>query len=119
MRKKSKTIYSNAHAIVRKKQSIQNVFDSFKTLYPTDKQAMSVLMLGIDSISRLNLIRSMPMTAQYLYDTGWFELKGYNKVSLSFTPVTFSFSKNIHNFPSFHSLFFRIRYRWMTTRFPI
>lgn len=23
----------------------------------------------------------MPMTAQYLYDSGWFELKGYNKVS--------------------------------------
>lgn len=39
-------------------------------------------MIGIDSISRLNLIRSMPHTAQTLYNTGWFELKGYNKVSL-------------------------------------
>lgn len=88
MRKKSKTIYSNAHAIVRKKQNIQNVFDSFKTLYPTDKQAMSVLMIGIDSISRLNLIRAMPVTAQYLYDTGWFELKGYNKVRFTLDSLT-------------------------------
>lgn len=37
-------------------------------------------MLGIDSISRLNLLRAMPATAQHLYDTGWFEMKGYNKM---------------------------------------
>lgn len=49
-------------------------------------------MIGIDSISRLNLIRSMPHTAQTLYNTGWFELKGYNKVSLFyFFIVTFLF----------------------------
>lgn len=41
---------------------------------------LSVLMLSIDSISRLNLIRAMPKTAQHLYHTGWFELQGYNKV---------------------------------------
>ena len=38
-------------------------------------------MMGIDSVSRLNLIRAMPNTAQHLYDSGWFELKGYNKVN--------------------------------------
>lgn len=78
-KKKVKTVYSNAHAIVRRKENVQKIFDSFNTLYPENKP-LSVLMLGIDSVSRLNLIRAMPNTAQHLYDTGWFELKGYNKV---------------------------------------
>lgn len=56
-----------------------NVFENFKNLYP-EQRPLSVLMLGIDSISRLNLIRAMPHTAQHLFDTGWMELKGYNKV---------------------------------------
>lgn len=81
-KKKTKTVYSNAHAIVRRRPQMVKIFDNFKTLYPTEKP-LSVLMMGIDSISRLNLIRAMPKTAQHLYDTGWFELKGYNKVSLS------------------------------------
>lgn len=80
-KKKAKTVYSNAHAVVRRKPQLQKVFDSFKTLYPTD-HPLSVLMIGIDSVSRLNLIRAMPNTAQHLYDTGWFELKGYNKVNI-------------------------------------
>lgn len=78
-KKKARTVYSNAHAIVRRKPQMQKVFDSFKTLYPSERP-LSVLMMGIDSVSRLNLIRAMPNTAQHLYDTGWFELKGYNKV---------------------------------------
>lgn len=45
-------------------------------------RALSVLMLGIDSISRLNFIRAMPKTAQYVYDNEWFEMSGYNKVIL-------------------------------------
>lgn len=74
-------IYSNAHALIRNRREIQKKLDDFKTLYPVGKRPLSVLMVGIDSISRLNLIRAMPNTAQHLYDTGWFELKGYNKVS--------------------------------------
>lgn len=65
-------VYVNAHAIVRRKQRT----------YPTNERPLSVLMLGIDSISRLNLIRAMPLTSQYLNDTGWFELMGYNKVRI-------------------------------------
>lgn len=37
-------------------------------------------MMGIDSLSRLNLIRAMPRTTQTFFDGGWFELRGYNKV---------------------------------------
>ncbi|MGR0295442.1 DUF229 domain-containing protein, partial [Klebsiella pneumoniae] len=41
---------------------------------------MSVLLIGIDSISRLNLIRTMPKTVKYLDSNGWVDLRGYNKV---------------------------------------
>lgn len=71
-----KLIYSNAHAIVRKKRPDKTEQNSQKLV----RKPISVLMMGIDSISRLNLLRAMPITAQHLYDTGWFELKGYNKV---------------------------------------
>jgi Protein of unknown function (DUF229) len=82
-KKKVKTVYFNAHAIVRRQYQMVSIFENFKALYP-DHQPLSVLMLGIDSISRLNLIRAMPHTAQHLFDTGWMELKGYNKVPIKF-----------------------------------
>jgi hypothetical protein len=75
---KGKTIYYNAHAIVRRKMQMQKTFDNFNRRYPNERP-LSVLMLGIDSISRLNLIRAMPKTALHLYNNEWFELKGYNK----------------------------------------
>jgi hypothetical protein len=78
-KKKAKIVYFNAHAIVRRQYQMVSIFENFKALYP-DQRPLSVLMLGIDSISRLNLIRAMPHTAQHLFDTGWMELKGYNKV---------------------------------------
>ncbi|XP_017074164.1 uncharacterized protein LOC108109879 isoform X1 [Drosophila eugracilis] len=79
--------YINGHATIPVKEEVQqrlqqatagdrkeNVIDMGNQRPP------SVLMLGIDSISRVNLIRAMPKTAQYLYDNEWFELAGYNKV---------------------------------------
>ncbi|XP_053672941.1 uncharacterized protein LOC128723248 [Anopheles nili] len=76
--KSKKAIYTNVHALVRPQQSVRERMDRFNGR--TEKRPLSVLMIGIDSISRLNLIRAMPHTAQHLYDTGWFELKGYNKI---------------------------------------
>lgn len=69
-----KVIYSNAHAVVRNKRNKKTIQKRKK------KQPLSVHLIGIDSVSRLNLLRSMPMTSQYLYDTGWHELKGYTKI---------------------------------------
>nr|XP_022906055.1 uncharacterized protein LOC111417886 [Onthophagus taurus] len=40
----------------------------------------SVLLLGLDSISRLNFHRMLPLTKSYLDATNWIEYKGYNKV---------------------------------------
>ncbi|XP_065079826.1 uncharacterized protein LOC135702712 isoform X2 [Ochlerotatus camptorhynchus] len=76
--KTRKSVYTNVHAIVRAKPAIRERLDRYRDSYK--QRPLSVLMVGIDSISRLNLIRAMPHTAQHLYDTGWFELKGYNKI---------------------------------------
>lgn len=72
----STEIYANAHAIVREKESVKKRLSS-----SYDSSKISVLMMGIDSISRLNLIRSMPETYNHLESTGWYELRGYNKMA--------------------------------------
>ncbi|XP_032573382.1 uncharacterized protein LOC6604872 isoform X1 [Drosophila sechellia] len=74
-------IYINGHAMVPVKEVVQQRLRMASEADAKGYQRPpSVLMLGIDSISRVNLIRAMPKTAQYLYDNGWFELAGYNKV---------------------------------------
>ncbi|XP_030370959.1 uncharacterized protein LOC115621445 [Scaptodrosophila lebanonensis] len=40
----------------------------------------SVLLWGIDSMSRMNFERVMPLTYQYFQKKAWFELQGYNKI---------------------------------------
>lgn len=69
-------VYTNGHALVRKKGEVTKRFKEIEK----KERPLSVLLIGIDSISRLNFIRSMPNTAQYLHSTGWMELQGYNKV---------------------------------------
>jgi len=44
------------------------------------KRKPSVLMFGIDSLSRINLRRTMPKVFNFLKGSGWFELQGYSKV---------------------------------------
>lgn len=73
--KLSTVIYNNAHAIIRSKESVK------KKLSQGSKEKLNVLMVGIDSMSRLNLIRAMPNTYKHLEDEGWFELRGYNKIA--------------------------------------
>uniref|UniRef100_A0A6P4F257 Uncharacterized protein LOC108046301 n=1 Tax=Drosophila rhopaloa TaxID=1041015 RepID=A0A6P4F257_DRORH len=40
----------------------------------------SVLMFGIDTLSRINLRRTMPKVYNFLTGSGWYELQGYNKI---------------------------------------
>ncbi|XP_023162569.2 uncharacterized protein LOC111593783 [Drosophila hydei] len=37
----------------------------------------SVIMLGIDSMSQMNFQRTMPLTAQFVRQLGWYEMLGY------------------------------------------
>lgn len=74
--KKHKKIYENVHEVIR----IKKEFNASK-LQPNSERVPSILFIGIDSISRLNLIRAMPKSYEFLSnDSTWFPLLGYNKI---------------------------------------
>lgn len=73
------SIYSNVHHI------IQPVPKSVKTDKP------SILLLGIDGMSKLNFMRSMPKTFTYLESYDWIGLKGYNKIEDNTYPNLMAF----------------------------
>ncbi|KAH8381238.1 hypothetical protein KR093_000308, partial [Drosophila rubida] len=45
-----------------------------------EERRPSVLLWGIDSLSRMNFQRTMPQMYKYLRDENWYELRGYNKM---------------------------------------
>lgn len=45
-----------------------------------DETKPNILLIGIDSVSRLNIYRTMPKTVKYLHDFGYISYQGYNKV---------------------------------------
>lgn len=45
-----------------------------------DIQPVSILFIVIDSIARLNLVRTMPKTRNFLLENGFIEFVGYNKI---------------------------------------
>ncbi|XP_066995599.1 uncharacterized protein [Anabrus simplex] len=73
-----KEVYANTHAVVPIKPSVK--FKLRATKPGEDDQHLNVLLVGIDSMSRLNLFRTMPRTVAHLRHTGWVDLKGYNKM---------------------------------------
>lgn len=73
--KPSSVIYRNAHAVISTKKSVEQKLKS------AGKNGISVFLFGIDSISRLNLIRAMPKTYNHLQKDGWFEMRGFNKIA--------------------------------------
>lgn len=83
-RDKDKLIYTNGHATVPRRNEIRQRLEDWKEKDATNggQRAPSVLMIAIDTVSRLNLMRAMPKTYEYLQSSGWFELAGYNKVRM-------------------------------------
>lgn len=84
-RANNRQVYINGYPLMPERKEIRQRLNMWKKYDEHRKEnkfkAPSVLMLGIDSISRVNLVRAMPRTAQYLYDNEWFEMSGFNKVS--------------------------------------
>ncbi|KAL0124323.1 hypothetical protein PUN28_006274 [Cardiocondyla obscurior] len=76
---KTKTVYENVHAILNPDKVRERV-DHNSSQIGNYSRKLSVLVLGIDSVSRLNFYRAMPKTEKYLRETGWIGLKGYNKI---------------------------------------
>nr|CAH7722095.1 unnamed protein product [Callosobruchus chinensis] len=69
-------IYENAHSPITITEDVQKKIDNFDN----NTRPISVLFVGIDSISRLNLIRAMPQTYKFVRDNDWVPLTGYNKM---------------------------------------
>ncbi|XP_046735845.1 uncharacterized protein LOC124405194 [Diprion similis] len=76
-KKNTKTVYENVHSLLRP-EKVSEKLSQRKSSNSTRK--LSVLLLGIDNVARWNFERSMPITSRHLKDTGWIELKGYNKM---------------------------------------
>lgn len=82
-----RNVYKNTHAVVPVKREVElklNKYNSERSI--VDKKRLSILVLGLDSVSRLNLLRTMPKTVHYLKHNGWLELLGYNKVGVNTLP---------------------------------
>lgn len=72
---KNISIYTDYHSFIPTEKVSQ------KTLRQKgSREGVSVLVLGVDSVSRINLYRNMPKTAKYLKELGAIEMLGYNKV---------------------------------------
>ena len=82
----NKQVYIYGHPLMPERKEIRQRLEKWKKYDAELKKKVkppSVLMIGIDSISRVNLVRAMPKTAKYLYDNEWFEMSGFNKVTIT------------------------------------
>ncbi|CAL2045114.1 unnamed protein product [Caenorhabditis brenneri] len=61
--------------IVSKKTNIRN-----KTIEKSTEEFPSVIMIGLDSMSRGNFVRQMPKTYKYMQDLGFIDMKGHMKI---------------------------------------
>ncbi|XP_063931698.1 uncharacterized protein LOC135143718 isoform X3 [Zophobas morio] len=68
-------IYSNVHAILNPEHVHQKLQQDWTTT------PMSVLFVGIDSISKMNLVRTMPKTYKFLEEHDFANLRGYTKIA--------------------------------------
>jgi hypothetical protein len=76
-----KEVYKNTHAVVPIKPDVELKLNKTSSERRSmEEKRLSVLVLGFDSVSRLNLLRTMPKTVNYLRRKGWLEMFGYNKV---------------------------------------
>ncbi|XP_063986933.1 uncharacterized protein LOC135167555 [Diachasmimorpha longicaudata] len=82
---KSHIVYENIHPILNTLK-VQSRLDTSEASEQSQKnqtnprRKISILVLGIDSVSSLNFQRSLPNTRRYLTATGWINLQGYNKM---------------------------------------
>ncbi|XP_022821063.1 uncharacterized protein LOC111352685 [Spodoptera litura] len=73
----NKTIYKQYFLFAQKKDEHKKEQNSTNK---NESEYYNVIIMGMDSISRLNFYRTMPNTLAYLKDKGAIELLGYNKV---------------------------------------
>ncbi|XP_021917636.1 uncharacterized protein LOC110828852 isoform X2 [Zootermopsis nevadensis] len=75
-------VYKNYHAFVPIKIKVEKFCkDARENTSSRNRERMSVLILGMDAVSRLNFHRQMPKTESLLRRMHAIELFGYNKVA--------------------------------------
>ncbi|XP_041356759.1 uncharacterized protein LOC121373967 isoform X1 [Gigantopelta aegis] len=78
-------IYTNFHSIVIPKPEVEEQCDTRFRRYlkrHQPKEKLNVMMIGVDSVSRLNLMRQMPRTREFLLrNLSAVEMLGYTKVA--------------------------------------
>ncbi|XP_031350916.1 uncharacterized protein LOC116176469 isoform X1 [Photinus pyralis] len=70
--KTNTTVYKNIHAPITIKESVVSKLSK--------NERVSVLCIGIDSVSRLHFTRALPLTYAHLRKNDWIEFRGYNKI---------------------------------------
>ncbi|RZC36497.1 uncharacterized protein BDFB_001632, partial [Asbolus verrucosus] len=65
-------VYSNVHSII--------AHNSVTRSKRRSEGPYSVLLVGIDTMSQLNLMRTLPKTHKFLERNSWINLRGYNKI---------------------------------------
>ncbi|XP_041564109.1 uncharacterized protein LOC121467092 [Drosophila elegans] len=83
-KKELELLQENAFLFVQDR--LDNKTDNLGGGRPDEESKPNVIILGIDSTSRLNLRRSMPKLLEFLERPGWFEMQGYNKVGENTLP---------------------------------
>ncbi|GJQ85342.1 hypothetical protein Trydic_g12648 [Trypoxylus dichotomus] len=78
---RARKVYANTHAIALMTDDLKRRKNKFHKANPP-----SVLIIGIDSVSRLNFARTLPSTSNYLKQWKWINYKAYNKVGYNTFP---------------------------------
>ena len=76
-------LYTNFHAMIHRKVNVEKrCAKQSKQFKEKHKRRPNVIIVGVDSVSRLNFIRQMPNTRRFLLNNlSAVELLGYNKVA--------------------------------------
>ena len=78
-------VYKNYHAFVPIKPEVEKRSQNTGK----NRQRLSVLVLGVDAVSRLNFYRQMPKTKSVLESMHAIELLGYNGIGFGKLPNLF------------------------------
>ncbi|CAG9761091.1 unnamed protein product [Ceutorhynchus assimilis] len=82
-------LYENIHQVIALTDAVKQ--KAKRLIKSTTKKPISVLMVVIDSVSRLNFDRTMPETRGFLKDNNFYEFVGYNKVADNTFPNAMAF----------------------------
>lgn len=100
---RKKYIYTNFFTSVQKKDFVEKRCKKLQQKYSKHRdEQLSVMMLGVESISQINMVRYMKKTRKYLFQNmSVVELLGYNKIADNTFPniVPMTTGKHLEELP--------------------